>query len=184
MYRAILADPPWKYDDKLRQSDVCRSADDQYHTMSTDDICKLADPRRQLIMGQQTAQDATLFLWVTCPFLLNGDGVRVCKAWGFNPKQLFTWVKGDLRDGAIVGALGMGHHFRVDTEHLVLATRGRMPAMRHDMRNYVFLEPKGGHSEKPVEIYDIIETVVPGPYLELFARTRQDGWDQIGDELP
>ncbi len=36
---------------------------------------------------------------------------------------------------------------------------------------------------KPDEAYQIIEECSPGPYLELFARSRRDSWTQWGDEL-
>lgn len=32
------------------------------------------------------------------------------------------------------------------------------------------------HSQKPVEAYERIEALLPGPYVELFARTRRAGW--------
>ena len=38
------------------------------------------------------------------------------------------------------------------------------------------------HSRKPDEIYDRIERLVPGPYLELFARQHRDSWDSWGDQ--
>jgi len=41
---------------------------------------------------------------------------------------------------------------------------------------------KREHSRKPDEIYDIIESCSPGPYLELFARFRRSGWSQWGNE--
>jgi hypothetical protein len=39
------------------------------------------------------------------------------------------------------------------------------------------------HSHKPEEQYALIERVSPGPYLELFARRRQPGWDAWGNEI-
>jgi len=41
---------------------------------------------------------------------------------------------------------------------------------------------KREHSRKPDELYDLIESCSPGPYLELFARFRRDGWAQWGNE--
>jgi N6-adenosine-specific RNA methylase IME4 len=38
------------------------------------------------------------------------------------------------------------------------------------------------HSQKPEAWLDHIETVSPGPYLELFARRARFGWDYWGDE--
>ena len=43
--------------------------------------------------------------------------------------------------------------------------------------------PVEEHSCKPAEVYGLIERVSPGPYLELFARRRQPGWDVWGDEV-
>jgi N6-adenosine-specific RNA methylase IME4 len=41
---------------------------------------------------------------------------------------------------------------------------------------------KREHSRKPDELYPIIETCSPGPYLELFARYPREGWHVWGDE--
>jgi len=41
---------------------------------------------------------------------------------------------------------------------------------------------KRGHSRKPDELYEIIESCSPGPYLELFARHARKGWAQWGNE--
>ena len=42
---------------------------------------------------------------------------------------------------------------------------------------------KREHSRKPDELYEIVEACSPGPYLELFARGRREGWDQWGNEV-
>jgi hypothetical protein len=39
------------------------------------------------------------------------------------------------------------------------------------------------HSQKPDEQYARIERMFDGPYLELFARNKWQGWDSWGDEL-
>ena len=41
---------------------------------------------------------------------------------------------------------------------------------------------KREHSRKPDEVYNLIEQCSPGPFLELFARFRREGWDQWGNE--
>ena len=185
-FKTILADPPWAYGDRLRMdSHIKRGAGDVYRSvMSTKDIC--ATP----LLGYKAADASLLALWVTNPFLLNGDGLRVCEAWDFEPKQLFTWVKGRLHEDnnvfTIVGAPGMGHLFRVDTEHLIIATRGKLkdlPVLCHNLRNYVWVEPKGAHSAKPEQVAKVLECLSPGPYLELFARQPRAGWTCVGDEL-
>jgi len=42
--------------------------------------------------------------------------------------------------------------------------------------------PRGRHSEKPEAFLDLVESVSPGPYLELFARRNRLGWDTWGNE--
>ncbi len=39
-------------------------------------------------------------------------------------------------------------------------------------------------SQKPDELYDMIEHCSPDPFLELFARSSRRGWVQWGDEIP
>jgi hypothetical protein len=41
---------------------------------------------------------------------------------------------------------------------------------------------RGDHSAKPEAFLDLVESVSPGPYLELFARRQRLGWDTWGDE--
>ena len=41
---------------------------------------------------------------------------------------------------------------------------------------------KREHSRKPDELYEVIERCSAGPYLELFARGRREGWVGFGNE--
>ena len=38
------------------------------------------------------------------------------------------------------------------------------------------------HSRKPDEMYAHIEKLLDGPYIELFARNKKDGWDSWGNQ--
>jgi N6-adenosine-specific RNA methylase IME4 len=42
--------------------------------------------------------------------------------------------------------------------------------------------PRAGHSVKPDSFFDLVESVSPGPYLELFARRERVGWHSWGNE--
>jgi N6-adenosine-specific RNA methylase IME4 len=44
--------------------------------------------------------------------------------------------------------------------------------------------PRDDHSRKPIGVYDRIERLFAGPYLELFARWAQPrpGWTYWGDQ--
>jgi hypothetical protein len=47
----------------------------------------------------------------------------------------------------------------------------------------LILAPRREHSRKPDEAYERIEALVPGPYLELFARAPRKGWHSWGYEV-
>ncbi len=184
LYRTVAADPPWKYSDRLEMSDVKRSAMAHYPTMSVDDICRLGDATSRCVAGYLTPKDAFLFLWVTNAFLLDGSGAAVCRAWGYEPRQLITWVKGRLSAQRFIPHVGMGHLTRGATEHMILATRGKTKdlILSRSIPN-VFIAPRGRHSRKPDEAYALIERLAPGPYLELFAREPRDKWQVWGNEV-
>jgi N6-adenosine-specific RNA methylase IME4 len=48
----------------------------------------------------------------------------------------------------------------------------------------IIMAPVGAHSAKPDEARRRIERLVLGPYLELFARQKTDGWFAWGNEIP
>lgn len=181
-FRTFAADAPWSYADGLSMSAVKRSAGAHYSTMSVDAICQLGG--FGTVAGFRAYPDAFLWLWITNPFLLDGTGARVCKAWGFEPRQLVTWVKGRIAKDALVAQIGMGHFTRGATEHMILATRGKAKdlLLSKSVPN-VFIAPRGRHSAKPDEAYSLIERVSPGPYVELFARRPREGWKVWGNEV-
>lgn len=200
LYPCILADPPWSYDGKV-PSRGKPNAFNRYSVMITDDICGMIHVEaggEWAIAGYGVADTAILWLWVTNPFLVNGDGPRVCRAWGFEPKQLITWVKGRLEvvypadvesedpTAKLVLNIGMGRPTRNCTEHIIVATRGKVSSLITDkgVAN-MFLSSRGEHSVKPDLVYEIIERIQgEGPRLELFSRRRRPGWDSMGNQLP
>jgi N6-adenosine-specific RNA methylase IME4 len=87
---------------------------------------------------------------------------------------------------AVVGGrlqLGLGHYYRHAHELVILAVRGRAPALRHDLAT-VFLAPRGEHSAKPSRLHELAELMSPGPRLELFARQNHPGWTCWGEQCP
>ncbi len=102
-------------------------------------------------------------------------------AWGFTYTTFgFTWIK-TTRAGE--PAMGMGWHTRANAEVCLLAKRGKPRIQAHDVRQVIMARPRD-HSHNPDEQYPRIERLYHGPYLELFARYRPDGWDVWGDEAP
>lgn len=164
-YRVIYADPPWSYNDK-QDTDYYGGAEKHYGTMSLEEIAALPVERI-------AEKDAVLFLWATCPLIF--ESKRIIDAWGFTYKSMFIWDK--VRTG-------MGHYNSVRHEMLLICTRGSCtpdtPRMFDSVQS---IERSENHSEKPQEFRDIIETLYAGERIELFARTKRDGWDVWGNEV-
>ncbi len=158
-YRTILIDPPWDVHQR-----GARGAERHYNLMSLDEI-------KGLPIGDLATDDAHLWLWTTNATLR--QGYDLAEAWGFTVRSPLTWIK--LR-------LGLGHFLRNSTEHLLLCTRGKAPVNYRGQPTWM-LAPVQDHSHKPEEQYALIERISPGPYLELFARRRQPGWDAWGNEV-
>jgi N6-adenosine-specific RNA methylase IME4 len=158
-YRAILADPPWDIQQLGK-----RGAEMHYPVMSLERICAL--PVREV-----AASDAHLWLWVTNATIHAGR--TVMESWGFSYRSCLTWIK---------PRLGLGQYLRNQTEHLLLGVRGRAPIQFRSQGSW-FYAPVQQHSHKPEEQYAIIQRCSLGPYLELFARRRQAGWDVWGNEV-
>jgi N6-adenosine-specific RNA methylase IME4 len=84
-FRVIVADPPWSFSDQLKMSDVKRGSQANYDVMTNSDI-------RELPMEQFISPTGSLIaLWV--PGSLLQDGMDTMKAWGFEQKQTYVWVK-------------------------------------------------------------------------------------------
>ena len=75
----------------------------------------------------------------------------------------------------------MGFWTRANPELCLLATRGKPQRRATDVAK-LLIEARREHSRKPDETYERIERLVDGPYLELFARASQPGWDRLGNQ--
>jgi N6-adenosine-specific RNA methylase IME4 len=182
-YRVIYADPPWRfatYSDKGKG----RSAEAHYDCLSIDDI-------KAFPVAEWAARDAVLLLWATDPLLQRA--LEVIEAWGFTYKTVgFYWVKLNksadpisLGDGPLLAAgdffTGLGFWTRANPEPCLLATRGHPKRVAGDVQK-LLIAPRREHSRKPDEAYARIERLLPGPYLELFARQSRLGWDGFGNQ--
>ena len=171
-YEIILADPPWSYrvwSGKGRG----RTAENHYPTMQIEDI-------RTLPVEKLAAKDCALFLWVTCPTLM--EAFSVLNAWGFTYKTVaFAWIKQNKKTPSLFW--GLGHWTRANIELCLLATRGH-PMRKSAKVHQVLLAPVEEHSKKPDVIRErIVELMDDLPRVELFARQTAPGWDAWGNEV-
>lgn len=173
-FRVVIADPPWQFGDKLTMSDVARGAEASYSTMTLQDIAGLK-------VELWCMPDALLALWVPSSMLT--DGLAVMSSWGFKQKQIYTWCKTSKSEDGL--AFGMGRYFRGCTEHALIGTRGKVAKLvQSKSERNAELSPGMPHSRKPDTLHERLERMLPGPYLELFARRSRPGWTCVGNEAP
>ena len=173
-FSTILADPPWRFTNRTGKMAPEHQRLSRYGTMSLAEIVELP-------VGEISTPTAHLYLWV--PNALLGDGLKVMEAWGYTYKTNLVWHKA-RKDGGSDGR-GVGFYFRNVTELVLFGVRGknaRTLAPGRRQVNYLSTR-KREHSRKPDEQYHLIEACSPGPFLEMFARQKREGWLQWGNEV-
>ena len=186
-YSCIVADPPWKVKAGPAGAPYCLDAngvqswdkvsrpsrDLPYGSMSVDEIAALP-------VGDLACKDAHLYLWVINRYV--EDAYKIARAWGFKPSTLLVWAKNPM-GGGLGGAYG------ISTEYILFCRRGTLPAIGRvkgtwfNWKRQYGATGKPQHSRKPDALQDMVEGVSPGPYLELFARRKREGWCSWGNEI-
>lgn len=172
-FETVLADPPWRFQNRTGKVAPEHVRLARYRTMELDEIAALP-------VGESVGKSAHLYLWV--PNALLAEGLAVMESWGFTYKTNLVWFK-VRKDGGPDGR-GVGFYFRNVTELVLFGVKGSRRTLPPGRRQVnLFAERKREHSRKPESLYEIVEQCSPGPYLELFARYPRTGWHQWGDEL-
>ena len=155
--RTLVIDPPWDWGDE-GDVDQFGRATPTYATMPFDEIADTPFP-------EWAEPDAHLYLWITNRSL--PKGFALLDRWGFRYVTCLTWVKPNY---------GMGNYYRGQTEQILFAVRGSLPLLRKDVGTVLMAPRPAGHSVKPDEFYDLIETCSPGPWRDHYARRDRPGW--------
>ena len=173
-FSTVLADPPWRFQNRTgkvapEHRRLCR-----YETLEIDEI-------KVLPVTDLVEDPAHLYLW--SPNALLREGLEVMAAWGFSYKTTLIWHK-VRRDGGSDGR-GVGFYFRNVTESVLFGVRGKgartlAPGRR---QTNLIATRKREHSRKPDELYPIIEACSRAPFIELFARGSRPGWTSWGQEV-
>lgn len=174
-FGTIVVDPPWAFTYSTRKSEAGNngwrgSTDRHYRNMPIGQM-------RDLPIPDIAAGDSVLWLWSVNALM--DDALALMAHWGFEYKNTLTWAKTASHGGP---AVGMGFWMRGATEHLLLGVRGRPKPLRRNQPTW-FAAPPERHSAKPEIAYDLIESLTPGPYADLFARRQRTGWTCWGDEV-
>jgi len=172
-FSTLLADPPWRFQNRTGKMAPEHKRLARYPTMTLEEICALP-------VESVSEERAHLYLWT--PNALLPDALKVMEAWGFTYKTNIVWEK-IRKDGGPDGR-GVGFYFRNVTELLLFGVRGKNIRTLAPGRSQVnFIEErKREHSRKPDKQYEIIEACSPGPFLELFSRGKRDGWTIWGNQ--
>ena len=169
-FNTVVIDPPWPISMagqfKTRHS---RPATLSYKTMEIEDIRNLPIPG---ILNP----GAHVYLWCTNKTLRDAYGVL--DAWGLRFHQVLVMTK----PSGMTPSLG----YVFGTEFCLLAINGR-PMQKFTSigaLNHFSSPPKAGsHSAKPDYFYSLVERMSPGPYADIFARRKREGWSVWGDEV-
>jgi N6-adenosine-specific RNA methylase IME4 len=171
LYRTIVADPPWTYEDGFVHGPARGAGWSNRHALPYGamtleaildlDVRSLLDPA-----------GAFLWLWTTNRYL--PDAFDVIGAWGFRYRQTIVWHKEDASPFA--GAVAPNQ-----AEYLLVARRGGVKRLGTWPESIV-TATRGEHSRKPDVFLDLVEATSPGPYLEMFSRRGRLGWDTWGNE--
>jgi N6-adenosine-specific RNA methylase IME4 len=172
-FRAILADPPWQFQNRTGKMAPEHRRLSRYPTMGLQEI-------RDLPVQAIVADTAHLYLWA--PNALLPEGLKVMESWGFSYKSNIIWYK--VRKDGGPDRRGVGFYFRNVTEVLLFGVRGRNARTLQQGRTQenILSTQKREHSRKPDEQYALIEGCSPGPRLEMFARGPRLGWTVWGNQ--
>jgi N6-adenosine-specific RNA methylase IME4 len=156
-YRTIVIDCPWQYPGKHRGRP-------DYATISHQELM-MALPVRKWADVQ-----CHLYLWST-----NGtlpQALDLMGQWGFQFKNVLTWLK---------PGLGLGAYFRTTTEQCLFGVKGNLLTRPpHNIPTH-FQALRTRHSEKPEEFYHLVHRASYAPFLEVFARKKRPGWTCWGN---
>ena len=161
-HEVIVIDPPWPYGTKYNK-----------------DTRRVASPYKELSIEQleqfklPISDNCILWLWTTHRFLR--DAFNLLDVWDFDYKLTFVWDKEKL---------GIGSWLRCQAEFCLLGIKGK-PQWNLTNERDVLRIPRGKHSEKPDEFYNMIEKLCPtkGEYADIFSRKKRPGWRSYGDEV-
>lgn len=185
-YHCLVVDPPWKVKagrplgsyvvkngQQIFDQTHQKARDLSYPSMTVEEIKNI--PIRLI-----AENNSHLYLWTINKYVRSA--YDIAEAWGFTPSTLLTWAKTPFGGG-------LGGAFGISSEYLLFCRRGTLKAKTRIKGTWFhFKRPydergKPKHSAKPEQFQDMIEQVSPGPYIELFARRKREGWDVWGNEL-
>lgn len=168
-YRVAVVDVPWPSEPNAPDPS-CRGYW-PFPTMSIEEICALP-------VSSIMHTDSILWFWTTNFHMRLA--FKVLDAWGFHQTPtILTWAKDHANPF-------WGFWLRGQTEHCILATRGKPVVTLTDQSTLLLAPVRKPLGTKPVEFYDLVEKLCPAPrYADIFSRYRHNAkWHCHGDQAP
>ena len=152
----VYADPPWTYTQQGGPDWSCRgAAQDQYAGLTVDEIAEHLSAAHAI-----ASDDCYLIVWCTWPKLAEWMSASAPMPW--------TYITGGA--WGKTSGLGVGFHFRGDSEPLLLYRKGRPRPLT--ARSNLWLSARTQHSEKPrAALEPLISSLCPpgGLVLDPYA---------------
>eukprot|EP01134_Creolimax_fragrantissima_P005950 CFRG5950T1 len=168
-FDVIMMDPPWQ----LASATPTRGVALGYSQLTDSSISSMP--------VQHLSDNGFIFIWV-----INARfevGLNLMKSWGYNYVDQIDWIKQTVNRRL---AKSHGYYLQHGKETCIVGYKGALNFEQASAHTDVIFSPRRGQSQKPEQIYHLIEALVPnGKYLEIFARRNnlRDYWVSIGNEL-
>ncbi|DBA71464.1 TPA: hypothetical protein ACH3X2_011260 [Trebouxia sp. C0005] len=166
----VMMDPPWQ----LATANPTRGVALGYSQLTDQDIVNLPIPSLQ--------SDGFLFVWViNAKYKFTLD---LFDRWGYKLVDEIVWVKMTVNRRM---AKSHGYYLQHAKEVCLVGKKGSdPPGTERCVGSDIIYSERRGQSQKPEEIYQLIEELVPnGKYLEIFGRKNNlhNYWVTVGNEV-